>query len=40
MKSERLRLVDSRMPEALGAFKSGHRKFVTTLDRLIREVEK
>jgi hypothetical protein len=36
----KLNLVDSRMSDALRAFKSAHRKFSATLDRLIREVEK
>jgi hypothetical protein len=36
----KLNLVDSRMQEALGAFKSAHRRFSIALDRLIREVEK
>jgi hypothetical protein len=36
----KVKLVDSRMPDALGAFKSAHRKFAAALDRLIREVEK
>lgn len=36
----KLNLVDSRMPEALGAFKSAHLRFAAALDRLIRKVEK
>ncbi|MDA8122932.1 MAG: hypothetical protein M0Z38_10245 [Deltaproteobacteria bacterium] len=36
----KLNLVDSRMPDALRAFKSAHRRFGVALDRLIREVEK
>jgi hypothetical protein len=36
----KLKLVDSRMPDALGAFKSAHRRFSVALNRLIREVEK
>ena len=36
----KVKLVDSRMPDAIGAFKSAHRKFAAALDRLIREVEK
>ena len=38
--TEKLKLVDSRMPDALGAFKSAHRRFSVALNRLIREVEK
>ena len=36
----KLKLVDSRMPAALRAFKSAHRRFTAVLDRLIREIEK
>ena len=38
--TEKLKLVDSRMPDALGSFKSAHQRFAAALDRLIREVEK
>jgi hypothetical protein len=37
---EKLKLVDSRLPDALDAFKSAHRRFAATLRRLIPEVEK
>lgn len=37
---EKLKLVDSRVPDAIGAFKSAHRRFAGALRRLIPEVEK
>lgn len=38
--TRKLKLVDSRMPEAIRVFRSAHERFAGSLVRMIREVEK